>query len=127
MKRKILVIDDKEELLMLLEIIFLDTGYETIGTTESTLAVKYAMKEKPDIIILDIMMPGMNGWDVLKEIKGNSAIKNIPVLMLSVKADREDREKSKKLGAEAIMRKPFEAKKLIEVVNKIIEERSDIK
>lgn len=124
MKRKILVIDDKEELLMLVEIIFLDTGYEIISTTDSNMAFEYVVKEKPDIVILDIMMPKMNGWDVLKQIKGNQATKNIPVLILSVKADREDAEKSKELGADAIMRKPFQSKKLIEVVNKIISERN---
>jgi DNA-binding response OmpR family regulator len=124
LKRKILVIDDKEELLMLVEIIFLDTGYEIISTTDSNMAFEYVVKEKPDIVILDIMMPKMNGWDVLKQIKGNQATKNIPVLILSVKADREDAEKSKELGADAIMRKPFQSKKLIEVVNKIISERN---
>lgn len=108
---------------MLVEIIFLDTGYEIIGTTDSTLAFEYVVKEKPDIVILDIMMPKMNGWDVLKQIKNSQETKNIPVLMLSVKVDREDMEKSNKLGAYEIMRKPFQSEKLIEVVTKIVKEK----
>lgn len=123
MKSKILIIDDKEEVIMLVEIIFLDIGYDVVGTTDSTLAFEYVVKEKPDIVILDIMMPRMNGWEVLNHIKSNHDTKHIPVLMLSVKADREEREKSKKLGAYALMRKPFQSEKLIEVVTKILEEK----
>lgn len=124
MKRKVLIIDDNEELLMLVEIIFLDIGYEIIGTADSTRAFEYAVKEKPDIIILDIMMPRMSGWDVLKQIKSNNDTEHIPVLMLSVKADRDEKEKSRNLGADTIMRKPFQSEELIEAVTKIIEEKN---
>jgi DNA-binding response OmpR family regulator len=120
LKKKILVIDDKEELLMLVEIIFQEIGYEIICLKDSEEAFEYVIREKPDIVILDIMMPKLNGWDVLKQIKEHPSTSSIPILILSVKADREDAEKSKKLGAEAIMRKPFKSNKLIEAVNKIL-------
>ncbi|HPZ06518.1 MAG TPA: response regulator [Candidatus Eremiobacteraeota bacterium] len=119
-KIKILVIDDKEELLMLVAVIFEDTGYEIIGLKNSLEAFETAIKEQPDVIILDIMMPKMDGWEVFKKIKGNPLTAHTPVLILSVMADREEAEKGKEMGADAIMRKPFEPNKLIKIVNKIL-------
>lgn len=127
MKRKILVIDDKEELLMLVEIIFEEIGYDIITIKNSEEALAYIIKEKPDMVILDIMMPKLNGWEVLKQVKENKETSHIPILILSVKADREDAEKGKKFGAEAIMRKPFQSKKLIEVVNNILTQEEEEK
>jgi len=119
-RKKIMVIDDNKEVIELVEMILEVEGYKVIGVSNSLDAYNMAVKTKPSLIILDVMMPKMDGWQVLEKIKENPSTGVIPVILLSVRAEMEFK-KGIETGVEAIMRKPFEPVELIEAVRKILE------
>lgn len=116
--RTILIADDESELLEMLQSIFLRAGYTHILTTSSGMAALKIWKEaQPDIIILDVMMPGMDGFTVLKEIRKTS---KIPVLLLTARGEAEDKFTGFENGADDYLLKPFLPKELLLRVQAIL-------
>lgn len=120
-KKHILIIDDSSVNNLLLENILLDEGYEVLVTFNSTEAFNEIDKKAPDLILLDIMMPGMSGYSVLKKLKSEDKTKNIPVIMVSAKSDEVDIDKSLNNGAIDYIVKPINIKTIITKINKHIE------
>ncbi|MDQ3015092.1 MAG: response regulator [bacterium] len=98
-KKKVLIVEDDAFLQSLLSQKLLSKGYVLLTSREGIKAIEIAKAEQPDIILLDILLPGMNGFDVLEELKGNEATKHINVIMLSNLGQQTDIEKALKLGA----------------------------
>lgn len=98
-KKIILIIEDDEVLLRALYLTFHEGDYTIATATDGETALKMTERLSPNIILLDLLLPKMNGFDYLKDIKANSKLKNIPVLVLSNLGDRESIEKAKGLGA----------------------------
>jgi PleD family two-component response regulator len=119
-KKSILIIDDSSVNNLLLENILLDEGYEVLVTFNATEAFTEIDKKKPDLILLDIMMPGMSGYSVLKKLKTEDKTKNIPVIMVSAKSDEVDIDKSLNSGAIDYIVKPINIKTIITKINKHI-------
>lgn len=116
--RTILIADDESELLEMLQSIFLRAGYTHILTASSGMAALKIWKEtQPDIIILDVMMPGMDGFTVLKEIRKTS---KIPVLLLTARGEAEDKFTGFENGADDYLLKPFLPKELLLRVQAIL-------
>ncbi|MBU4478575.1 MAG: response regulator [Candidatus Omnitrophica bacterium] len=92
--KKILIIDDEPELVKAVEIRLKANGYEVEGAYDGKAGIDKAEKFKPDLVLLDIMMPGMDGQEVLKKLKENPETKTIPVIMLSAKSEAGDIVKS---------------------------------
>jgi two-component system, OmpR family, alkaline phosphatase synthesis response regulator PhoP len=116
MSRKILVVDDEQDLLDLMEIILGGEGYMVITAVNGRDALTKVEREHPDLILLDLMMPIMDGWEVLKALKSKEKTSDIPVVMVTAKIGMEDRRRGLMEGAIDYICKPFAPR---EVINRI--------
>ncbi len=123
---KILVADDEEENLKILEIRLSNAGYEVIKARDGREAVEYAFKEKPDLIVMDVMMPNMDGFEATKTLRSKLATAAIPILMLTAKRDKESELKGLDVGADDYLTKPFDKDKLLARIRMLLR-RSDRK
>lgn len=112
MAKQILVVDDDEDILDLLKINFEREGYKVFTVADGLKAIDLALAENPDLIILDIMLPELDGWDVLKRIRENSRTQHIPVIFLTAKDSEIDEVVGLELGADDYIVKPFSLAKL---------------
>ena len=106
-KEKILVVDDEEDILELVRYNLSREGFEVLGTTSGEEALRVAQKEIPDLIVLDLMLPGMDGLDVTRRLKNNTKTHAIPVVMLTAKGEEADVVAGLELGADDYITKPF--------------------
>jgi CheY-like chemotaxis protein len=116
MKNKILVIDDDPKALLLMDAMLKPHGYDVVLLNHSRLAMQTARKEKPDLILLDIMMPELDGYTLLNQIKKEKALKNIPVVMVTALGLDGNKLFAGECGASAYITKPINSKQLIEMV-----------
>src|SRR5262249_59896317 len=91
MKKKILVVDDEDDILHFLELVLKEKGYDVVTASSGHEALTAAQIEKPDLVLLDIMMPQMDGWEVLKLLRVDEETTHIPVAMLSARTEAKDR------------------------------------
>jgi two-component system alkaline phosphatase synthesis response regulator PhoP len=117
---KVLVVDDEEYIQHILNFSFGAEGYEVITATDGEEAIEKARSEKPDIIVLDIMMPKMDGYEACKKLKSDPQTKGIPVILLTAKGRDVDRRLGSEAGAEDYVVKPFSPGRLIERVEGMI-------
>lgn len=108
---KILVIDDSPMALLLTVQLLKQAGHETEGLNDAELAIDHIHKMRPDIVISDVMMPGINGFELCNLIRQDESLKDMPVVMASAKAYEADRNKAKKVGADGYILKPFTLEK----------------
>ena len=120
MPKKILIVDDEPNLLEIVQISLEMEGYECIVAYDGFRALDRARKEKPDLIILDVMLPGLNGYKVCRLLKFDEQYKHIPIIMLTAEAQEKDRLTGEKTGADYYMTKPFEADKLLAKVAELL-------
>jgi len=116
--KKILVVDDEPEILSILVFRISYWGYDAIPAGSGSEGLDLAEEEQPDLIILDIMMPGMDGFEVLKRLKRSDKTRNIPVIIITVVSAKKEIEKGLSLGANFYLTKPYEAQ---ELKNKIVQ------
>jgi len=116
MKNKILVVDDDPKALMLMEAMLTPYGYDVVLINDCEQAIPTVRKEKPDLIFLDVMMPVWDGYTVLKKIREEEAIKNIPVVMATSLGLDGNKVIANICGASAYITKPINSKNLIETV-----------
>lgn len=118
---KVIVIDDEPFILMMIEDKLRRAGIQVITLRESVHAISVIKKERPDLIILDWMMPELSGIDLCKMIKADIELKNIPTIMLTAKGQDADKELGLKTGAILYITKPFSPKALLEMVKKFLD------
>jgi DNA-binding response OmpR family regulator len=118
MARKILVVDDETELLKALTIRLKTSGYEVITAQDGQEGLEKAKSLNPDLIVLDILMPKMDGYEVCRLLKFDEKYKSIPIIMLTAKAQDIDKVMGKKVGADDYITKPFETQDLIDKIKK---------
>ena len=111
MKEKILIIEDQEDLVKGLILNLEDEGYEVDYALDGKEGLGKALKEKPDLILLDIMLPGMNGLEICKELRQNKM--DIPIVMLTAKGDEIDKVIGLEIGADDYISKPFSIRELL--------------
>jgi len=119
-QRKILIVEDEESLLKLESILLATRGYRVRGVTDGLSALKEIENDKPDLVLLDIMMPGIDGFEVCRRIKGNPLTAGIPVVMLTAKKSSADQAKGLEVGADAYLTKPFKSGKIIETIEGLL-------
>ncbi|MBU0574156.1 MAG: response regulator [Candidatus Margulisbacteria bacterium] len=119
-KQKIMVVDDEKEVQDVLQTRFEALGYDVVIAENGEEALEKVKTDKPDLIILDIKMPKLDGYGVCRNLKGDKDFKDTPIVMLSVKAMEKDREIGLKCGAEAYITKPFDPKKLVDTVKSLL-------
>lgn len=118
--KKILIADDEHKILMSLEYSFRKIGYEVLIARDGAEVLEFLKTLVPDVILLDIMMPNLDGYSTLKEIKKNEALNNTKVLFLSAKNNPKDIEKGLEMGADAYVTKPYSIKKLIQQIEEML-------
>jgi CheY-like chemotaxis protein len=120
MNGKVVIIDDNPAIVEMLQRKLEKEDYEVFGCVESVKAMEVCVQQKPDIVVLDILMPGKSGWDVMEELKSDPATASIPVIISTVKNRPEDMEKGKELQATDYIAKPYVFSDLLEKVQKIL-------
>lgn len=119
--KKILIADDEHKILMSLEYSFRKIGYEVFIARDGTEVLELLKTMTPDVILLDIMMPNLDGYSTLEHIKTMEKLANTNVIFLSAKANPKDIEKGLQLGADAYVTKPYSIKKLIQQIEEMLE------
>lgn len=119
-KKKILIVEDNDLNLKLFNDLLEATGYEPIETKNGQEAVSLAEKERPDLIIMDIQLPNISGIDLIKEIKSNKELKNIPIIAVTAFAMQDDEEKILEAGCEGYLAKPISISSFLETIKKFL-------
>lgn len=119
-KQKILIIEDEEDIVDLIRLQAELAGYQVISEMDGLNGYLTAEKEKPDLILLDIMLPGLGGLDVCRKIKNNPALNTIPIIMISAKSEELDIVLGLELGADDYVTKPFSPKVLFSRINAVL-------
>lgn len=122
MKKKILVVDDDKEILMLVSARFSALGFQVLLAHNGKEGLKIAETEKPDLILLDVMLPEMDGFEVCSTLKSNPKFKNIPIVMLTGLNQVNDVKIAIEKGANSYISKPFDSQQLVDVVERLIKE-----
>ncbi len=124
---KILVVDDEIDIADTLKILLERRGYEVVTANSGREALEKVKKERPDVILLDVMMPDMSGWDVCKKIKEDASTKDIPVIMLTILFGEEEKKKSFEVKADAHIEKPIIIDRVIGVINWVLKYKKKLK
>ena len=119
-KEKILVVDDEQDLVKLVRFNLEKDGYKVISAFNGEDALFLARKERPDLIVLDLMLPGIDGLEVCKKLKADTELVNIAVIMLTAKGEESDITLGLKIGADDYMTKPFSPKELVARVQAVL-------
>ncbi|MBU0503182.1 MAG: response regulator [Candidatus Omnitrophota bacterium] len=120
MAQKILIIDDAPDFVQLLESRLKLSNYDVVVAFDGKTGLELAKKEIPDLVILDVVMPGMDGFEVLKVFKGSFETSAIPVIMLTQKRDSESILDAQELGAVDYISKPFDPEELLKLIRRYI-------
>ncbi|MDD5746201.1 MAG: response regulator [Candidatus Omnitrophica bacterium] len=121
MPKKILIVEDEKDVAKVLVARLQGAGYTTIVAGDGTLGVQYTHREKPDLIILDLMMPAGGGMLVLESLKLCRSVRYIPVVILTGMKDDEYRKKVEAMGVDAFFEKPYEAEDLLKTIAGILQ------
>lgn len=120
MTRKIILAEDEPQIARLIEFKLKKEGYEVTWKENGEEALKAIRADKPDLILLDVMMPVMDGYEVLRRLKEDENLKSIPVVMLTARAQEKDVVKGIDMGAEDYITKPFHPAELLARVKRIL-------
>jgi len=120
MCKKILIVEDSRNISLMVKMCLEKYGYEVISVYDGVEAVEKVFNIHPDLVLLDVVIPRMNGYLVAQTIKQNDDTRHIPVIMMSAKAQMDDINNALKLGAEDYLVKPFSPDTLIEKIRKYI-------
>ncbi len=118
--KKILVVDDEPNVVRTLTFVLKKEGYEVSSAVDGEEAMARVRESKPNLMLLDVMMPKKNGYQVCQEIKSNSSLSDIRIVMLSAKGQEADREKALNLGADEFITKPFSPMGVVEKVKELL-------
>lgn len=118
--KRILICDDDPAILRVLQVNLEVEGYTALLAHHGEEALEVAAREKPDLIILDIMMPRLDGYGACERLKADDELKHIPVVFLSAKAQQSDIEKGKTYGVADYLTKPFDPDVLVETIERLV-------
>lgn len=125
MAAKILAVDDEKHIVRLVQINLQKEGYDVITASNGKEALERIAAEKPDLVIMDVMMPQMDGFEALKTLKSQPETVNLPVIMLTAKAQDADVFEGWKSGADLYLTKPFNPSELMSFVKRILQDRDN--
>ncbi len=122
---RILIVDDEPELRQMLQLMLERVGHRCIMASNGTEALALAVAERPDLIVLDVMMPDKSGYDTARQLRANSQTANVPILILTARTQTMDEDMAHEAGADAFLPKPVTGQVLVSEVNALLGERAD--
>lgn len=120
MQKKILIVEDEESLLKLESILLTTKGYLVQGAATGLAALEAVAVEPPDLILLDIMLPELDGFEVCKRIKENPETRHIPIIFLTAKKTPEDLARSEEVGGSQYITKPFKSAMVMAAIEQLL-------
>jgi DNA-binding response OmpR family regulator len=123
-KPRVLIVEDEPNIVLSLEILLRRAGYETASTADGEAALEIIRRTRPDVVLLDIMLPKRNGYEVCQAVKSDPTLSSIPVVMLTAKGQEVEILKGLELGASAYIAKPFGNAEVLEAVRAALEPRA---
>lgn len=125
-KKTILVIEDEEDILALLQFNMIKAGYNVICASHGEDALQAVTLKKPDLILLDLMLPGIDGLEICRRLRADETTREIPIIMLTARGEEADVVTGLELGADDYVTKPFSIKVLLARVQTVLRRRSDL-
>lgn len=120
MGKHVLLIEDEPNIIEAITFILHQDGWDVTAHTDGTSAAARVASLLPDVVILDVMLPGRSGFEILRELRGGDTTQQIPILMLTAKGQSKDREAAKKFGANRFMTKPFSNAEMLDAVRALM-------
>ena len=117
---RILVVDDEPDIIALVAYHLAKSGYQVLTAAGGADAIAMARQERPSLVVLDLMLPGVSGYEVLEQLRGSASTEHVPVLMLTARREEEDRIRGLSLGADDYLTKPFSPQELVLRVGAIL-------
>jgi two-component system phosphate regulon response regulator PhoB len=124
-KRTVLVVEDEEDILALLHFNLIKAGFKAECATHGEEALAAVVEKKPDLILLDLMLPGINGLEICRRVRADEATQEIPIIMLTACGEEEDVIKGLELGADDYVTKPYSIKVLLARIQSVLRRRSE--
>ncbi|RKQ87175.1 response regulator receiver domain-containing protein [Solirubrobacter pauli] len=125
--RTVLVADDDEDILQLVSFRLQRAGYTVVTAADGPQALAAAREHQPDLAVLDVMMPGLNGYEVTRQLRADAATAQIPVILLTARVQEADVSRGFEAGADDYLRKPFSPQELRSRVQAILARRSSVR
>jgi DNA-binding response OmpR family regulator len=122
MTRTVLLVDDEPNIILSLEFLIEQAGYEARVARDGDAALKAIEEHKPDLVLLDVMLPKRDGFDVCERIRANPAWKDIRIVMLTAKGRDSERKKGLALGADAYITKPFSTREAMKQIKRFLDD-----
>ena len=120
MSKTILVVDDEPNIVLSVEFLMKREGFEVKTAGDGHAAIEMLAQSRPDLVILDVMMPRKNGFEVCEEVRADPALRGLPILMLTAKGREAEMKKGLSLGADAYITKPFSTHELVAKVKELL-------
>jgi CheY-like chemotaxis protein len=120
MMKKILIVEDDKRIVMALKVRLQAQGYNVVAAYDAALAMDVAVKHQPDLVLLDISMPGGNGFMVAERLQNSPVTMGVPIIFLTASKQAGLRDKAKELGAAGFFEKPYEAEELLDAIAKAL-------
>src|SRR5687768_4633597 len=125
-RKKICIIEDEPAMIELVSLILRNRGYDVVGALGGQEGLELISGTKPDLVLLDLMMPDMSGWDVYQQMKADDAMKSIPVIIVTAKAQSIDKVLGLHIAkVQDYITKPFSPNELVESVRKVLAQQTD--
>lgn len=124
MGKRILIVDDEPNIVTVVAARLKGNGYEVIQAQDGLAGLELAKKEKPDLIILDLMLPKLDGYKVCNLLKKDSRYAGIPIILFTAKAQEDDKRMGEEAGADAYVMKPYDPKVLLAQIQELLEKNS---
>lgn len=119
--KRVLIAEDEPSIVLSLEFLFTKAGYEVMTATDGARALELAAEHRPHLIVLDIMLPLVNGFEVCKALRADAALSDIRVLILTARRREHEVARGLALGANAYLTKPFATRELMKIVHDLLE------
>jgi DNA-binding response OmpR family regulator len=123
MRHRILIADDEPNILLSLEFLMKREGYDVVVVQDGEKAFEAIVRDRPDLVLLDVMMPIKSGFEVCQQVRATDGISHIPILMLTAKGRDTDIAKGMAMGATAYLTKPFSTREMAQKVRELLERR----
>lgn len=116
---RVLIAEDEPNIVESLTFILNRSGFEVESVGDGAAALESIQSRRPDVVILDVMLPSMNGFEVMKSVRANDAVKTTPIIILTAKGQSRDRQTAMEIGADAFVTKPFSNSDIIDKVREL--------